>query len=142
VVIEWPEVEGATVYTIQIWKGDVLICTLSFNEQGQLLTISFEKKSGKNPSRNATQTATGWQYTISGLEANTTYSYNVIAKRNASDTDNLYNKTITFTTKETPTSVDEIQESSDTEVLKFIKNGQLFILRDGKTYTVTGQEVR
>jgi len=38
--------------------------------------------------------------------------------------------------------LDEIQESSDTEVLKFINNGQLFILRDGKTYTVTGAEVR
>ena len=145
VVIEWPKVDEATVYTIEIKKNGELICTLTFNELGQLQGIAFAKpaRNGGRDSqvRTAIQTTTGWQYTISGLEANTTYTYNVIAKRNASDTDNLYNETITFITKKTPTSVDEIQESSDTEVLKFIKNGQLYILRNGEMFNATGARV-
>lgn len=32
--------------------------------------------------------------------------------------------------------------SVDTKPVRAIRNGQLFILRDGKTYTVQGQEVR
>ena len=39
-------------------------------------------------------------------------------------------------------ALDEILESSDTEVLKFIKNGQLFILRNGKTYNAQGARVK
>ena len=35
VVIEWPKVDGAVVYTIEIKKKGELLCTLSFNESGQ-----------------------------------------------------------------------------------------------------------
>ena len=36
--------------------------------------------------------------------------------------------------------IEEILKSSDTEILKYIKDGQLFIFRAGKTYNVSGQE--
>ena len=38
-------------------------------------------------------------------------------------------------------ALDEILESSDTEVLKFIQNGQLFILRNGEIYNASGARV-
>ena len=38
-------------------------------------------------------------------------------------------------------ALDEILESSDTEVLKFIKNGQLLILRNGEMYNASGARV-
>ena len=40
------------------------------------------------------------------------------------------------------TALDEIQESSDTEVLKFINNGQLLIEKNGKLYDITGALVK
>ena len=40
------------------------------------------------------------------------------------------------------TSVNEIKESSNSKIFKLVKDGQLFILRDDKVYTVTGQEVK
>lgn len=38
--------------------------------------------------------------------------------------------------------IDEISESSNGESFKFVRNGQLLILRDGKLYNVTGVEVK
>ncbi len=137
--IEWPKADGAVEYVIEIKKGTETICTLSFNEQGQLLTIAFAAPSrSDNTSRKALQTATGWQYTITGLEANTTYTYTVTAKK--SDDSVAYQKTIDFTTQ-AEQSFEEIFKSSNSQIFKFIRNGQLYILRDGKTYTATGAEV-
>lgn len=145
VVIEWPKVDEATVYTIEIRKNGILICTLTFNGQGQLQGITFAKPSrngGQNAQvRTATQTTTGWQYTINGLEANTEYTYNVVAKKNAGDTETLYNETITFTTKNTPTGIESLQ-NSEVSNKKVIRNGQLYILRDGEIYNTQGARVK
>ena len=43
--------------------------------------------------------------------------------------------------KAIPSGVDDIQVEGNTTT-KFLQNGQLFIVRDGKTYTVMGQEVK
>ena len=40
------------------------------------------------------------------------------------------------------TAIDYIEPSDNTLSTKFFRNGQMFIIRDGKTYSVTGQEVR
>ena len=143
VVVEWPVVSGATVYTIDIKKNGELICTLSFNESGQLIGISFavpaRKDEQHNEPRMATQTVNGWQYTISGLEANTSYTYTVTAKK--SDESVAYQKTITFTTKNSTTAFEAVISSED-KATKVMRNGQLYILRDGKSYTITGAEVK
>ena len=137
VVIAWPAVTGAAVYTINIYKGSDLICTLSFNELGQLLSISLVKKANGGNPKTAVQTATGWQYTIGGLEAGTAYSYTVIAK-NGDET--LYSKTSNFTTTN-GTAVDQIDANPSTLSIKRFINGQLFIIRDGKFYNAVGAEV-
>ena len=139
VVIEWPEVTGATEYIIQIWKGEELICTLSFNEIGQLLSISFDKKAGKNTPKTAAQTATGWQYTIGGLEAGTEYTYIVTAKNGETE---LFKDEKQFTTT-MATAIDEIinDKMNKCENAKIIIGGHLFILRDGVLYNVHGARV-
>ena len=38
--------------------------------------------------------------------------------------------------------IDQILESSNPQIFKFIYNGQLFILRDGRTYNALGVEVK
>ena len=139
VVIEWPAVTGATVYIIHIWKGEELICTLSFNEQGQLLTISYEKRAGNGTAKTATQTATGWQYTIGGLDAGTTYQYTVIAKNGDEE---LFNESKQFTTTVT-TAIDEISNDKmrKCENVKIMRDGVLYIERDGELYNAQGARV-
>lgn len=46
-----------------------------------------------------------------------------------------------FTNIQETTGIESIQQSAVSSQ-KVLRNGQLFILRDGKTYTVTGQEVK
>jgi hypothetical protein len=144
-VISWPAVAGAKVYTIQVSKGEQLVCTLTFNESGQLENIAFNA-----PSRNggdysqvraATQTATGWQYTIDGLEAGTAYNLTITAKNEAEQ--EIDKKNLTFQTEGgTTTGIDQISQEPTAKSQKLIKDGQLLILRDGKVYTVDGLIVR
>ena len=44
--------------------------------------------------------------------------------------------------KDAPSAIEQIKEQSYTGSQKIIKNGQLLILRNGHTYTITGAEVR
>lgn len=142
VVIEWPKKDEAVSYTIIIKKGTETICTLTFNAEGQLTGIQFAPSRNGKPKQApmATLTATGWQYTVSGLEPDTDYSYTVIGKR--SDDSVVLNETILFTTKDTATGIDQGPSDQRQTTNKIIRNGQILILRGDKTYTVQGQEVR
>ena len=143
-VISWPAVANAKVYTIQVSKGEKPVCTLAFNEAGQLLNIEFKMPSlnGSNNGqvRAATQTATGWQYTIDGLEAGTAYNLTIAALNEAEQ--EIDKKSTTFQTEGGSSTGIECILPSVVSSQKLIRNGQLLIERDGKVYTVTGQEVR
>ena len=80
------------------------------------------------------------------------YSYdedgNVVSLHEYTDYHSLYSPIKYYTSTyyysihyQTPTHVQNTN-SAQVAPYKFIRNGQLFILRDGKTYTVQGQEVR
>ena len=139
VVIAWPAVEDAVEYIIEVKKGDEVICTLHFNKEGVLLSLTnaMPARDGhKNMAREAMQTANGWQYTITGLEANTAYSYSVLTKKSDSTEDK---KSGSFVTTGS-TALDHITNDQITN--KVIRNGQILILRGEKEYTITGQEVK
>ena len=142
-VISWPAVTDAKVYTIQVSKGEQLICTLVFNDSGQLMNITFNAPSrdgGNGQVRTATQTATGWQYTVDGLEAGTAYALTIAAKNEAEQ--EIYKQNLTFKTEGgTTTGVERVQPSA-VRSQKIIRDGQMLILRDGKMYSVTGVELR
>ena len=141
VIIAWPAVEGATIYTIEIAKNGEVICTLVFNENGQLLAIRFAAPARNKDGRNvvaATQAGKGWTYTVTGMEAGATYTYSVTAKDD-SDT-KLFEQSVQFTMPASQ-GIDDMPANIN-GAQKFIRNGQIFILRGDKTYTLTGQEVK
>ena len=143
VVLDWPKANDAVGYTIYIKKGDLTICTLSFNALGQLLTIAFAApaRNGNNhKTPTALQTTIGLQYTIGGLDPGTEYSYIVIAKR--SDESEAYNETVPFKTTGIATSLNQTSQEPKAKSQKLIKNGQLLIEHNGKTYNVMGGEIR
>jgi len=142
VVIEWPKKDDAVSYTIVIKKGTETICTLTFNADGQLLTISFAApaRNGSNRSREALQTSTGWKYTISGLEANTDYKF-LISVKNSADVE-IYSNEVPFKTKNIATDIDEVSQEPKANSQKLIKDGQLYIMYEGRMYDVQGKEVK
>ena len=135
VTITWPTAENADTYTIVIQKGNEVFCTLTFNAEGQLLNIAFAPgRNGNRPAQYAEQAGNGYRFTVTGLEEGTDYTYTVTNK-------DATNKTISehsgkFTTQST-TALDNTHSQS-ANCQKIFRDGQLLILRDGKTYNAQG----
>lgn len=141
VILEWPEVSGADTYIIEIKQNEEQICTLNFDANGQLVTHSYGAPSRNGEKRyvaSATQIVKGWQYKLEGLDYNTQYSYTITAKNENST---LFTQTINFVTA-SPTAIINVDGNNVLSNHKILRNGQIFILRGDRTYTLTGQEVK
>lgn len=136
VEISWQVVNGAATYELVITDIDGnIICTLTFNTEGQLLTIEY-RAPGRNGAPQSIQTA-GFTYTITGLVSGSTYSYTLIAKNSSGGV--LNTESGSFNTSGVATSVNNLV--TDMQSSKILRNGQILILRGDKTYTIQGQEV-
>ena len=137
VEITWPTVSGAASYELVIKDKDRnIVCTLIFNANGQLTSIAFNAPS-RNGAPAQTQNA-GFSFTITGLDSGTGYDLTLTAKDNSGNT--IEETTIPFQTNK-PEGIEDVQ-SDEVQSTKVVKDGQVFILRNGKTYTMQGQEVK
>ena len=140
VTITWPTEDDAETYSIVIKKDGKVVCTLTFNSEGQLLNIAFApSRNGNHPAQYAEAVANGkgFRFTVTGLEDGTDYTYDITVK-------DASNKTIKshsgdFTTQST-TAVDNVT-TNNANIQKIMRNGQLIILRDGVEYNAIGQEL-
>ncbi len=136
--IVWPQVNGAEIYELVIKdKSGNIICALIFNAQGQLTSIAFSAPSRNNVPQQ-TQTA-GFAFTVTGLNSGTNYDLVMTSKNSNGET--IQTKTISFTTTGNAQSVENIL-SGNAQSTKIFRNGQIYILRGEKTYTLQGQEVK
>ena len=139
VTIIWPTEGNADTYTIVIKKDDEVFCTLTFNADGQLLNIAFTPgRDGNHPVQYAEQAGNGYRFTVTGLEESTHYTYNIDVRDAADKTIKSY---IGEFTTESLTAVENIT-TNNANIHKIIRDNQLLILRDGKTYTIMGAEIR
>ena len=143
--LTWPTSNNAASYTIQITKDGVLFCTLTFNANGQLTGIAFaSSRDGQAHAPQAIMTANGLQFTVTGLDSNTQYGYNLTAKDANDQTIATYSGEFTTTSEGIATGIEETSSSlqgGDRGRL-ILHNGQIFILRGEKVYTLQGQEVK
>ena len=135
--IAWPQVTGAATYTIEIKKNGELICTLTFNAQGQLISIALAAPSRNNAPQRAQ--AAGFLFTVTSLDNGTTYSYTMTAKDNNGNV--LKTESGTFTTTGDAQGFEDVQ-GNNVQCTKLLRDGQIFILRGEKVYTLQGQEVK
>ena len=153
--VAWPSVSGAVTYELVIKdKSGNVVCTLTFNVNGQLTSIAFAAPSRDNAPQQ-TQAA-GFSFTVTGFDAGIGYNLTITAK----DNNNAVIETFTseFRTlgessgsgdggSDQPSdpddqALDQITNNQSPMTNKVIKDGRLLILRDGRTYTLTGQEVK
>ena len=117
--IAWPQVSGAASYELVIKDKDGnVVCTLIFNAQGQLQSIAFKapQRSEAEDGNRAPEAAmaSGFKFTVTGLEPGTTYNYTLTVK-DASDKV-LDTKTGTFTT-EGITAVENLLSQEELQAL-------------------------
>jgi len=139
--IAWPAVDNAVAYIIEIRHNNELICSMTFNAEGIILSATYAapaRNRTDNKAPAAVQTTNGWKYTIDGLEANSEYEYTVTAKN--SEDGVIYTKTASFTTQASE-DLESVQPSN-VRSQKIIRNGQLVIERDGKTFNATGAQIK
>ena len=80
-------------------------------------------------------------FTISGFEPETTYWVYVSVTSTELDYPIGEDHYVEFTTRPAPQGIEDLQADGDKPV-KVLHEGQIYILRGEKVYTVTGQEVR
>lgn len=139
--IVWPSDDAAAEYTLEITKDGVVFCTLTFNAQGQLIGIAFApNRDGElRTMSNAEMTATGWSFTVTGLNPGSTYSYTVDVVDAQKQSIRQYTGSFT-TTGGVVTSLPTLMSTSTSG--KVLYNGHLYILRGDNLYTATGARVK
>ena len=142
----WPTSNTADSYTIDITQDGILFCQLTFNANGQLTGIAFAPgRDGQSMAPAAVMTANGLQFTVTGLSSNTEYGYTITAK-DAEDAEVAsYSGSFTTTSEGVVTGLDNTPFLSGEvrgEASKLLRNGEVLILRDGKTYSIQGVEVK
>lgn len=139
-VFSWPVNPTASSYTLVIKKDDVVFCTLTFNSLGQLVGMAFAPTRNMPNATSAETTTYGYSFVVSNLDKNSTYNFVFTAKDAA---DNVLSKEVgKFTT--IPTDLIDVNDNSKFLIQnsKLIKNGHLYILRDGNLFTATGARVK
>ena len=139
--LTWPTSNEAFSYTIEITKDGVVFCRLTFNANGQLTGIAFAPgRDGQSIAPAALMTANGLQFTVTGLDSNTHYGYSLTAKDANEQPIATYSGSFTTTSEGVVTGIGNT--AVEQKITKIFRNGQLFILRGDKTYTVQGQELK
>ncbi len=139
--VTWPVSNEAASYTIDITKDGVVFCRLTFNANGQLTGIAFAPgRDGQSMAPAAVMTANGLQFTVTGLNSNTQYGYNVTAKDANEQPIATYSGSFTTTSEGVPTGIGNTAVEQKTT--KILHNSEVLILRSGKMYNLQGVEVK
>lgn len=146
VTIAWPTTIGAKTYTITITKDGKTISSLTFDDTGLLINAVFAVPSYNGNARQAPaaqHAQSAFWFTFSGLECNTQYDYSIVAQSSNGQPISTYNGTFRTTA---PTAIDNVSSSSSNnaamQTRKVFRNGQVLIQHNGKTYTISGNEVK
>ena len=85
-------------------------------------------------------TTNGLQFTVTGLSSNTQYGYRVVTKDENDALIASYSGEFTTTGEDEPTGFGNT--TMETKISKILRDGQIFILRGEKVYTIQGQEIK
>ena len=142
--ITTPMVDAENVYSYRLaicQNGDT-VCVLSLDAEGHLTGIDFHSAPARQipkQSKDEAQTG-GLNIPVSGLASGTTYHYTLDALD--ADDNIIERREGDFTTEGSQSIENTNAERMIPYAEKVMINGQILILRNGKTYTMQGQEVK
>ena len=125
--IIWPSTGNASSYELVISKNGEVFCTLLFNENGQLTSIDFGNRSA----------SVGFQFTVTGLDAASKYSYSIVAKDEKGNELESYNGTFTTNGYSEETAI--LETFSDAYIT--VTDGTISVDTDFTIYNTIGKDV-
>ena len=148
-IFTWPTENNAASYSLQITKDGVVFCTLVFNSNGQLTGIAFAPgRNGAAHAPAATMSVAGMSFTVTGLDGASKYAYRLEVTNDASEELVAYSGEFATTGYDgevnpggNPEGIEDVF-TDEHKASKILRDGQIFILRGEKVYTLTGQEVK
>ena len=164
-VFMWPTDSAANTYQIDIYKDGATFCHLTLGPTGTLVGISFAP--GKNAPSDTT-VPSSLSFNVTGLDAASRYNY-VLSTLDANGTP-IHVYTGAFATtgysgdkpvgdgqeviptppvipadpeaSETPTAIEEISGTFEGSNCKILRNGQLYLMYEGRMYDVRGNQIK
>ena len=132
----WGAVEGAETYVLHVYRDAAQaeeICYVVFDKTGRVISINFARHAPKRYAE-----VEQFSYTLEGLTAGTQYWYTVVG-RNAEE--KAFESTHgSFRTKGTSEGTEDIDFIGEKEnVHKFLRDGQIYLMYEGRMYDVRGQ---
>ena len=148
-IFTWPTDSAAASYSLQITKDGVVFCTLVFNSNGQLTGIAFAPgRNGAAHAPAATMSVAGMSFTVTGLNVASKYAYRLAVADDASEELVAYSGEFATTGYNgevnpggNPEGIEDVF-TDEHKASKILHNGQIFILRGDKTYTIDGRLVK
>ncbi len=134
--VTWPVVDDATSYELTITSNGVVICTLTFDAQGQLTNIAF-----RAPAEESAQAlGQGFQFTVTGLEDGSVY----LLTLNAKDAAGNVLKTFSQDFSTGATAIDEVNaDGVALKPRKVLEEGRVIILMpDGRKFDANGRQIK
>ena len=162
----WPTDTAANTYQIDIYKDGAIFCKLTLGNRGQMLGIAFSAPNRQMTQQNNADDSQPYtlSFKVTGLDVASRYNY-VLSTLDANGTP-LHVFVGDFATTgypgelrgdyeiiptppiipsnpeaKTPTGIDQSEDGQYSNGILLL-NGQLFIRRDGKTFSITGQIVQ
>lgn len=135
----WGAVEGAETYVLHVYRDAAQaeeICYVVFDKTGRVISINFVRHAPKKYAE-----VEQFTYTLDGLTPGTQYWYTVVG-RNAEE--KAFESTHgSFRTKggsEGTEDIDFIEEKEN--VHKFLRDGQIYLMYNGRMYDVQGNRIK
>ena len=137
-VFTWGAVEGADSYVLHVYADAAQteeICYVVFDSTGKVISVNFVRHA---PAYGEEEQ---FCYTLEGLAEATVYWYTVVGC-------NADGKTIesthgSFSTKDEGEGIESVDFiGTNQQTCKIWRNGQIIILRNGKAYTIQGNQIK
>lgn len=135
-LITWFPVENVVLYTISISTGGNAVAEYKVDGNGHIVASQQFAQTIHKMRMDTTNSSTDYYVlTLDDLEAGTEYNYSI----DGTDANNapVYHEEGSFMTKTTD-GIEPVVTDDKKKVRKIFRDGQIFILRENKTYTIMG----
>ena len=138
-VISTPQVEYVYSFTLFIWADKAhtqVLLIITYDSEGNQLSVTRPSAVRRIATANA-----DISFEVGDLKPNIEYHYTLVACEDDGSILTSLNSSFVTTAEPAPSNIGNLSGAQG-EIIKFIHNGQLFILRDGKLYNALGVQVK